>query len=129
EGDDRGQVVSNDSGVPTEKDPDTVRGADVAFYSYARVPKGPFPARQYLKVLPEVIFEVKSPGDTWPENLARVAEYLRAGVDVVCVLDEQTETLTTYRKNELQQTIGSDEEFSLPTFFGNFRIVIRKFFE
>ncbi|HWE38180.1 MAG TPA: Uma2 family endonuclease, partial [Isosphaeraceae bacterium] len=40
---DLGHVVCNDSGVITERDPDTVRGADVAFYSYDRVPKGPLP--------------------------------------------------------------------------------------
>src|SRR6266516_3050406 len=37
-----GHVVVNDSAVVTERGPDTVRGADVAFYSYARVPRGPF---------------------------------------------------------------------------------------
>ena len=31
-----GRVVSNDSGVITERDPDTVRGGDLAFYSYQR---------------------------------------------------------------------------------------------
>ena len=41
---DLGHVVSNDAGVITERGPDTVRGADVAFYSYNRVPKGPLPA-------------------------------------------------------------------------------------
>src|ERR671927_217932 len=39
-----GHVVVNDSGVVTERDPDTVRGADAAFYSYARVPPGPLPS-------------------------------------------------------------------------------------
>ena len=38
---DIGRVVSNDSGVITERDPDTVRGADVGFYSYKQIPKGP----------------------------------------------------------------------------------------
>src|SRR5262249_24724663 len=50
---DLGRVVSNDSGIVTERDPDTVRGADVAFYSYARVPKGPWP-KGYLGVVPEL---------------------------------------------------------------------------
>ncbi|MHB1561595.1 MAG: Uma2 family endonuclease, partial [Isosphaeraceae bacterium] len=36
---DLGHVLSNDSGVITERDPDTVRGADVAYYSYARLPR------------------------------------------------------------------------------------------
>ena len=31
---DLGHVLSNDSGVITERDPDTVRGADISFYSY-----------------------------------------------------------------------------------------------
>src|SRR6266542_3658010 len=40
---DVGHLLSNDSGVVTERGPDTVRGPDVAFYSYARVPRGPLP--------------------------------------------------------------------------------------
>src|SRR3954467_6898041 len=39
-GRDLGHVLSNDTGVITERGPDTVRGADVSFYSFARVPKG-----------------------------------------------------------------------------------------
>ena len=42
---DLGHVLNNDSGVVTEHDPDTVRGADIAFYSYPKVPKGPLPRR------------------------------------------------------------------------------------
>src|SRR5947208_15438512 len=44
-----GRLVSNDGGVITHRAPDTVRGADVAFYSYSRVPPGPLP-RGYLTV-------------------------------------------------------------------------------
>ena len=40
---DLGRVMSNDSGVITERGPDTVRGADVAYYSYDRLPRGPLP--------------------------------------------------------------------------------------
>ncbi len=35
----KGGRLTNGSGVVTERDPDTVRGADVAFYSYERVPR------------------------------------------------------------------------------------------
>src|SRR5207244_1669587 len=77
--DDRGQVVTNDSGVITERDPDTVRGGDVCFYSYTRVPKGPLP-QGYLSVVPDAVFEVRSPDDRWSKITAKVAEYLNAGV-------------------------------------------------
>lgn len=40
---DLGRVMSNDSGVVTERGPDTVRGADVCYYSYERLPRGPIP--------------------------------------------------------------------------------------
>jgi Uma2 family endonuclease len=76
---DIGRVVSNDSGVITERNPDTVRGADVGFYSYKQIPKGPLP-EGCLSVVPEVIFEVRSPGDRWRRILAKVAESLEAGV-------------------------------------------------
>jgi len=128
EADDRGHVVSNDAGVVTERNPDTVRGADVAFYSYARVPKGPFP-KGYLSVAPEVAFEVLSPFDRWPPVLAKVAEYLEAGVVVVCVLDEQTQTLTIHRNDQPPQVLTGDQEFALPELLGGFRVAVRRFFE
>src|SRR4051794_33294422 len=74
-----GRLVSNDGGIRTERDPDTVRGGDVAYYSYARVPQGPLPAG-YLDVLPEIVFEVRSPTDRWSRLIAKAGEYLAAGV-------------------------------------------------
>src|SRR5438477_11112897 len=65
---DLGHVLCNDSGVITERDPDTVRGADVTFYSYARVPKGPI-AKGYLAVPPDLVVEVRSSDDRWGEFL------------------------------------------------------------
>src|SRR5580704_4314992 len=52
-----GRVVSNGSGVKTEEGPDTVRGPDVAFYSFKRVPKGSLPTGYWPS--PEIVFEVK----------------------------------------------------------------------
>jgi Uma2 family endonuclease len=125
---DRGRVMSNDSGVVTERGPDTVRGADVAFYSYTILPKGPLP-EGYLDVVPEVIFEVRSPSDRWKEILAKVAEYLNAGVLVVCVLDPQTETLTVYQPDELPRVLTADEELVLPKPLDGFRIQVRRFLD
>jgi Uma2 family endonuclease len=60
---DLGRVLSNDTGVITERSPDTVRGADISFYRFARVPKGRLPNR-YLDVAPDLIVEVLSPART-----------------------------------------------------------------
>src|SRR6516162_6198848 len=55
---DLGRVMSNDSGVITERDPDTVHGADVSYYSYGRLPKGPVPTG-YGPEVPELVVEVR----------------------------------------------------------------------
>ena len=65
---------------------DSVRGGDVVFYSYTRLPRGPIP-EGYLEVVPELVFEVRSPSDRWAKITAKVGEYLDAGVLVACVLD------------------------------------------
>lgn len=122
-----GHVIINDSAVVTERDPDTVRGSDVAFYSYARVPTGPFPPG-YLDVVPELIFEVRSPTDRWSRVLAKVSEYLDAGVHVVCVLDQTGETLQVYRMEELPQTLDGDDELHLPDLLGDLKVAVRRFF-
>src|SRR5262249_22595974 len=72
-----GRVMCNDSAVITGRGPDTVRGADVSFYNYERLPRGPIPDG-YLAVVPNVVFEVRSPTDRWSEVLVKVAEYLNA---------------------------------------------------
>jgi Uma2 family endonuclease len=125
---DLGRLVSNDSGVVTERGPDTVRGGDVEFYSYARVPRGPVP-RGYLPVVPEIVFEVRSPTDRWGRILAKVGEYLEAGVTLVCVLDEQTETARVYRGEEPDQAFTAEQELTLPEVLPEFREVVGRFFE
>jgi Uma2 family endonuclease len=128
DGRDLGRVVSNDSGVITERDPDTVRGADVTYYSYLRVPKGPMPDG-YLPVAPELVFEVRSPTDRWKNVLTKVAEYLNAGVAVVCVLDAQTETAHVYFEDQPAQIFQADQELVLPDLLPGFQVRVRRFFE
>ncbi len=125
---DIGHVVSNDSGVITQRDPDTVRGADVAFYSYQKVPRGPLP-QGYLPVSPELVFEVLSPNDRRTMVLAKVAEYLDAGVKVVCVLDDEPQRADLYYADKPTDILAADEQLTVPEILGEFQIEVRQFFE
>src|SRR5262245_38145878 len=51
---DLGHVMSNDSFVKTRTNPDTVRGPDVCFYSYDRLPRGGVP-EGLLAVAPDLV--------------------------------------------------------------------------
>jgi Uma2 family endonuclease len=123
-----GRIVSIDGGIRTERDPDTVRGGDVAYYSYARVPQGPLPAG-YLDVVPELVFEVRSPTERWSRLITKAGEYLEAGVTVVCLLDPVSETVQVYRADELPRTLHADDELDLPDVLGALRVPVRRFFE
>lgn len=125
---DLGHVLSNDTGVITERNPDTVRGADIAFYSFARVPKGPLPDH-YLDTPPDLVVEVLSPSDRWPKVLAKVAEYLDAGTTVVVVLDDQRRLAHLYRADGTTRLLGADEELTLPDLLADFQVRVGRFFE
>lgn len=124
-----GRVMGNDSGVVTERDPDTVRGADVAFYSYARLPAGPFTRDEYLAVVPELVVEVLSPSDRWSRVLAKVNEYLTAGVTAVCVVDPAAETATVYRDNQPPQAFATAAELIVPDVLPGFRVRVGELWE
>jgi Uma2 family endonuclease len=120
--------VSNGAGVITEHDPDTVRGADIAFYSYNRAPRGPLP-NDYGEVPPELIVEVRSPSDRWPKILTRVAEYLNAGVLAVVVLDDDSRTALLCLADQAPRRLGPDDVLELPDILPGFAVPVRRFFE
>jgi len=123
-----GQVMTNDSGVVTERRPDTVRGADVAYYSFERVPKGPLPIG-LLDVAPDLVLEVLSPSDRWSEVQLKVTEYLNAGVRVVCVVDDETRSVHAFRLHKPLQIFKAADEFALPDILVDFRVQVERFFE
>lgn len=123
-----GRVVSNDAGMVTERGPDTVRGPDVAYYSYERVAKGPLPDG-LLPSSPDAVFEVRSPSDRWSELHVKVAEYLRVDVRAVCVLDDRTRSVHVFHADREPQVLSVDDELSLPGILDDFRVQVRRFFE
>ncbi|MGO9600897.1 MAG: Uma2 family endonuclease [Isosphaeraceae bacterium] len=125
---DLGHVLSNDSGVITERGPDTVRGPDIAFYSYDRIPKGPLPS-SYGPEIPELVFEVRSPGDRWRELTLKAGEYLSAGVSFVVILDPDAQTAVVYGGDEPPRVLGPDDELTFPELLGDFRVRVGRFFE
>ena len=124
---DLGHVVTNDAGTITARDPDTVRGPDVAFYSYAKMPKGPLP--QTFLPPPDVAIEVRSPSDRSADVLEKVAEYLRAGVGVVVLVDPETESATLHYPKQPSVTLAKRQKLTLPPPLDGFSVRVKRFFE
>lgn len=123
---DLGEVIGNAAGVVTERNADTVRGPDVAYDNYSRVPRESEPVG-YPSAAPEVVFEVLSPHDRWPDMLAKAGEYLAAGVLVVCVLEPEQRKLTACRTDGYPMVLTADAECELPELRGEFRVPVQNF--
>jgi Uma2 family endonuclease len=114
---DRGTVTSNDTGFITERDPDSVRGPDVAFWDKLRltvVPVG------YIEIAPDMLVEVLSPSTTSKQIRAKLKEYFAKGVRLVWVISPEDRTLTIYRTLDegrvLHETATVTGEDVLPGF-------------
>ena len=92
----RGTVVASDSGVWLERDPDTVREPDIAFFSAQKMP---LDARitGYAEVAPDLVVEVASPTDSRREVHDKAHMWLNHGVRLVWVVQPETRTVDVYR--------------------------------
>lgn len=124
---DLGHVMSNDSWIRTGTNPDTVRGGDVCYFSYERLPKGEVP-EGLLPVVPDLVVEVRSPSDRWTALLLKSGEYLAAGVRVVVVLDPSVAAVTVYRPDEVPQVLHNSDELTLPDVLPGFAVTINRLF-
>lgn len=86
--------VVTESGTILERDPDTVRGPDVAYYSIARQPT---PPADYFEIPPDLAVEVLSTDDRRPAVREKIREYVSAGVRLVWLADPETRTVLAYR--------------------------------
>ena len=116
------------SGRRNQRAPDSVRGADVAYFSYERLPKHVTP-RGYPDVPPEVVFEVMSPDDVFRDVMEKADEYLAVGVDLVFVVDPGREQAMMLRKGELGTVFRLADELVFPGVLPEFRLPVRSLFE
>jgi Uma2 family endonuclease len=92
-----GTVTSNDAGFITQRDPDSVRGPDIAYWSRQKLPIVPL---GYIDVAPDLLVKVLSPSNTSKQIRVKLEEYFARGVNTVWVLAPEDRTLTIYRTPE-----------------------------
>lgn len=123
-----GRVVSGDAGLVTQREPDTVRGPDVAFYSFQRIPQGPMP-EEYWPASPELVFEIRSKTDRWKDVLQKVAEYLNANVLTVVVIDPVPQRVHIFSADEEATILNAGDRLTFANVLPGFEIAISKLFE
>ncbi len=104
-----GRVMGSDSGVWLERDPDTVREPDIAYFSAEKAP--PFGVRVmgYSEIVPDLVVEVASPNDSLREVREKALMWLSYGARLVWAAHPNTRTVDVYRSNGECATLGEGD--------------------
>ncbi len=123
-----GVMFGAETGFLVERNPDTVRGADAAFVSAARlsgdeVPAGFFPGA------PDLAVEVLSPDDRASEVEEKVGEYLAAGARAVWVFNPKTRGATVHLPGGEARRLGPEDVLDGGEVLPGFSIRVGEFFD
>lgn len=122
-----GRVVAGDPGFRLERDPDTVRAPDVAFVRQDRLPPGP--VRGFAEFVPDLAVEVRSPSDRTGALLAKVGDWLNAGVALVWVVDPVRRCAQVYRLDGRVTILGESEALAGESVLPGFILPLSSLFD
>ncbi len=122
----KGFVCTNDTGLILERDPDTVRGADVALYDEAK--RYDELNIKYTEGLPLLAVEVLSPNDRPGKMMRRIGQFLAKGVSLVWVLDPEARDVTVFRQGQVPVVLEENEELTGMDVLPDFRCRVAEFF-
>jgi Uma2 family endonuclease len=88
---------------------DTVRGPDVAFVAWDRMPHGQIPTDPIPDLVPNFVIEVLSTSNTYAEMSRKRREYFHAGVQLLWMVDHRNRTVTVFR-TALDATVYSEDK-------------------
>lgn len=89
-----GEVLAPDGMIWTGRE--QVRLPDLAYYSYANLPGGVMPDQAILSVIPELVVEIISKGNTKKEMRTKLREYFDAGVQIVWYAEPKKRLVSVY---------------------------------
>lgn len=119
-----GKVCAAETGFRISNDPDTVRAADAAFVSQARLDSCSHDRSAYLPLSPDLVVEVVSPNDVFTEVESKAMQWLAAGTQIVLVADPAQRSLRVYRGSQTPKMLGRGEIFEAGEVCGGWQLPV-----
>ena len=123
-----GRVYAGEVGVVIAAEPQTVRGADMAWVHVSQEPVLLSP-EGYLLTPPTLVVEVLSPNDRASEVETKTQEYLQVGVRLVLLLDPQNRCATLARPDSTRVVLSAEQTLELPDLLPDWSVSVASFFE
>ncbi len=117
-----GRVYAAETGFHIEADPDTVRAPDVAFIAKARLPE--VEPLGYPGWAPDLAVEVLAHDDHPVDTLAKVAQWLKAGVRLVWAVDCERRTARVYRADGSESLLAPNDALDGEDVLPGFRCLL-----
>ncbi len=103
-----GFLFAAETGVYLERNPDTVRGADVTFVSRQKIKSVDEIDSGFLTVIPDLVVEVVSQPNKMSEVLEKVKMWKEAGVREIWLVDISQKSVVVYRDESTEILTESD---------------------
>jgi Uma2 family endonuclease len=108
--------------------PGLVRIPDTAFISWGRFPKRQRRRGEIPLVVPDLVVEVLSAGNTPKEMSRKLDEYFRAGVRLVWYVDPKKRTVRVYTARDTSALLRENQSLDGGDVLPGFSLSIRKWF-
>ena len=108
--------------------PGLVRIPDTAFISWQRYPTGKRRREEIPLVVPDLVVEVLSKGNTAKEMARKLDEYFRAGVRLVWYVDPKRRTVRVYTGRDRSVVLREDQALDGGEVLPGFSLSIREWF-
>ncbi|MCY4576302.1 MAG: Uma2 family endonuclease [Chloroflexi bacterium] len=123
-----GTIVTANAGVLLGRNPDTVLGPDISYFSRERLPLET-EIRGYAEVPPELVVEVVSPSDTPREVAGKANMWLVGGVQLVWVVWPETKMVEIYRPDNQPETLREADTLTGGEVLPHFTVTVADIFE
>ncbi len=121
-----GWVMGGEVGIYIRRDPDRIRAADIAFWSKRRRPDGP--STGFSEVAPNLVVEILSPTDRWPEINEKIVDYFSVAVGELWLVDPSEETVFVYRSPAQRSALRRGDTLSGAGPLNGFTLPIEELF-
>ena len=123
-----GRVTGTDSGVLLDRENNVVREPGLAFFSTGKLPLGEVVAG-YYEIVPDLVVEIASPGDTNAEVNDKCRMWISYGVPVVWELHPQWRSVSLHRAGQPIVILEEDDILDGGDVLPGFSIPVRDIFD
>lgn len=121
-------AVGVEAGFILGRNPDIVRGPDIAFVATAHIPPAGIP-EAFWEQAPDLAVEIVSPSETAEDVREKVRDFLAAGTPLVWVVYPRTREVLVHQPGGAIRALGADDTLADTTVLPGFQCRVGAIFD